>query len=299
MLNSYEKITTSKITTHVDHDELESAAIELKNKIEEFDVTAHVRRVLTGIEIKINYQTTDFNKSEFKQVVDKEAIISVEIDDDGISIRSPLNQHVDEWKALYLGIIEESLEQELPIDEISLESIENPKLRTKFFVNLTNQLKDFAFLDVTDVFVYHPKSDKSELLDDDSEEYEESQIGVHISKASLKGQGVLQSPELSDLYDKGFYISKIIWKSKKESYDSDIYVFEAQFAEPETCTQFSYLPKGFYKYKEGGEHNKNRTNFSSAEERALSKNIEVSAHKVMKSIISESLQANTNEDKMA
>lgn len=294
--NRKEKTTISKITKEVGHDELENAAIELKSRIEEFDVSACVNRVLTGVEIKINYQMTDFNKSEFKQVVDKEAIIFIEIEDDGVSIRSPLNQYADEWKSQYLGIIEENLGQDIPVEEISLENIEDPKLRTKFFANLTQDLQGFIFLDVTDVYVYHPKSDSDDSLDD---EYEESQIGVHISKASLKGQGVLLSPEIKDLYEKGFYISKIIWQSKRDSYDSDIYVFEAQFAEPETCTQFSYLPKGFYKYRDGGEHNKNRTNFSSSEERELNKKIEVAARRVMQSIASESLQANNDENKMA
>lgn len=38
-------------------------------------------------------------------------------------------------------------------------------------------------------------------------------LGCHISKASLKGRGVLESKELNNLLSHGFYITKIIWVS--------------------------------------------------------------------------------------
>ncbi len=167
-------------------------------------------------------------------------------------------------------------------DQISLEHIDDPKIRTSFFIKLIGNIKDYELYDVTDVFVHNPKN-----IADEDEEFEQNENNVHIDKASLKGQGVLQSPELEELDKKGFYISKIIWQAKRNEIDSDIYEFEAQFATPKSCTHFSYLPRGFYRYKNANEYNKSKTNFNNHDEKKISKLIESSAQETIDGILDE------------
>jgi hypothetical protein len=124
--------------------------------------------------------------------------------------------------------------------------------------------------------------DSAESLDDlDDEQIE---LGVHISRASLRGQGVLASKQMLDLLSQGFYISKIVWTSKSTQFDSDLYEFEAQFSEPETCTMFSYAARGYYGYKGAGEYNASRTQFSKVEDSRLGRLIEAGAYGVLKAL---------------
>jgi hypothetical protein len=106
----------------------------------------------------------------------------------------------------------------------------------------------------------------------------DGELGIHISRVSFRGEGVLLSSELQGLVQRGFYISKIVWQATKNSeIDSDLYEFEAQFSEPETCTRFSYLPRGYYAYMSPKQYAIARTQCTHDEDRQLSKTIEAAA----------------------
>ncbi len=127
------------------------------------------------------------------------------------------------------------------------------------------------------------------------EETEVTMTGTHISKASLKGEGVLQSDEINQLYDKNFYLYRVVWQSKiKDLVGSDVYEFEATFTNPEKMTDFSYLIKGFYRYKGTDEYTKSRMQPDKQDSDWLNGVIEESAHASMSHI--ESLQ-NDNSKK--
>jgi hypothetical protein len=121
------------------------------------------------------------------------------------------------------------------------------------------------------------EDDSNELDEPDSDDQNDTKLGIHITRASLKGEGVLESAEMNSLVEKGFYISKIIWQAKDSNIDSDIYEFEAQFSEPDTCTKFSYMSRGYYAYKGHQEHSQSKTQFTTAEDRQFSKLIEAAA----------------------
>jgi len=163
----------------------------------------------------------------------------------------------------------------LNINEISLESIDNPVLRTNFFTILINGLNGFILDDVTDAYVYHPKPEKIE------EEEGDIDTGVHVSRASLKGEGILKSEELSSLYERGFYIWKVRWRSKENLPDPDIYEFEAQFSNQYDFSGFSYAAKGVKKYKGHGEYNKNFISLSKHDENRVCNLIESAAYSVI------------------
>lgn len=139
-------------------------------------------------------------------------------------------------------------------------------------------MNGYELLDVTDAYVYHPKPEVLEAEDGNTE------TGVHVSRASLKGEGVLKSEELSDLYERGFYIWKIKWKVKEKLADPDIYELEAQFGDPMNCTNFSYLVKGIRKYKAAGEYFSKPQKLSARETERFNKLIEDTAYSIITEI---------------
>lgn len=275
--NRREKQTFTIINTDVDIDTIETALQKVKSRLVDYDATGDITKTSDGLIISVKYKTLDFNKSEFKQVVERKATIEIETDEGKFCIRRPSNSIVDDITTDILSAIEDELDdvEELEIETIDLSHIPDPNERTKFFTDLVNSIDGYDLNDVSDVFVYQPKI----VLDNDDEDDDaDVDIGVHISKASLKGEGVLMSDELDKLLNKGFYIFKIVWKSIEQGVpDSDIFEFEAQFSDQENFKNFSYLIRGHYKYKGESEYNSSRTQCSSIEERVLSKEIEHSA----------------------
>lgn len=279
-----EKTSITNVNNFFDNDALERAIHKVCTEQQTVGDVAEVRSTPKGFELRLNYIQIDYSKSEFSQVVHKDAIISVESEKKKLSIRWPLNDYIFEVKEKLLDSLsrEQIKDKSLNIEEIELSNIYLPETRTQFFIQLINSIKGYPLYDVTDVYAYHPKESVNDEDDD---------IGVHISKASLKGEGVLNSDELASFYDRGFYIWKIRWISDAEVYTSGRFEFEAQFSDPEQCKIFSYMILGVYKHKSGKNYNKGRKSVSSLDEAKLSKLIEQAAEasltKIKKSFLGE------------
>nr|WP_249418260.1 hypothetical protein [Citrobacter freundii] len=281
-----EKSTSKIIATKIEVDEIIQAAEQLKVAIEAKNDLCHISTIDGKVRINVTYLSTDYGKSDFKQVITKNALIEVEPSGNGFLIRRPENDQTQDYEDSLLASLEhivasrasEGDKPRLDVKEISLEHIADPKLRTKFFVKLINGLKGYILDDVTDAYVYHPKPEKIKEEDGNSE------TGVHIHRASLKGEGVLKSEELSSLYDRGFYICKIKWMAKEDLADPDIYEFEAQFSDQGNFKDFSYLAKGVKKYKGSQQYNKNFVSLSKNEETFFAKLIESTAYSIIMEI---------------
>ncbi|OBS98400.1 hypothetical protein A9259_08045 [Vibrio cyclitrophicus] len=278
-----EKQTSSEYITELSKDSLESAINKLKNKInseQDLCIWSEKDKVIT---IDVTYQTLDYSKSEFKQVVKKEATLTIEKTDDGYNIRYPVNPNVKEYEQYLRNELEKESkkdEVEFDLNNINLFSVDDPLLRTDFFINLIKNMSNFKLKDVTDVYVYHPKPEnKAKIKDKDGKDGKDGETNseIHISRASLKGEGVLKSGEIQELYARGFYISKIRWKFEESLIDSDIYEAEAQFDNPKDFTAFSYITRGKYKYQKKGQYNKNPVKLDDEEEMKITKVIESSA----------------------
>ncbi|EMM1072500.1 TPA: hypothetical protein NPQ70_001484 [Klebsiella variicola subsp. variicola] len=250
-----EKNTCVRIESCLDKKDIIAAAEKLKKEITAQD--DYCKIIVDGPRVLINirYLSTNYGKSDFKQAVNKEALIEIEPLDNGYSIRRPDNENLEDYESILLGHISDIQNEQaddsnldLKINEISLSHNTSSDVRTLFFDKLIRTLDGYDLMDVTDAYVYHPKPESIEAEDGDTE------TGVHVSRASLKGEGVLKSDELSDLYDRGFYIWKIKWKVKEKLADPDIFELEAQFGDPLNCTNFSYLVKGVRKYKANGQY---------------------------------------------
>lgn len=253
-----EKSTSVIIKNTISRDIMLEAADQLKKELESQDDLCDIIADKNIVRIHVTYLSTNYGKSDFCQVEKKTAVFEIEKQDLGYSIRRPDNDQAKAYESTFLKHIERLFNEENPeeefdldIDEINLSNIEDAEKRTEFFTRLINGLEGFALHDVTDAYVYHPKPKVIEEEDGDTDS------GVHISKASLKGEGVLKSEELTSLYQRGFYIWKIRWKVLEKDGDSDMYEFEAQFNDPLDFNGFSYISRGYKKFKGAGEYNKN------------------------------------------
>ncbi|MCX9457451.1 hypothetical protein GOU96_17365 [Vibrio sp. R-1] len=278
-----EKITCVRIETEIAKQDLIQAAEKLKSEIVKQDDYCQVLLDGERVLMNIRYLATDYGKSEFKQVVRKEALIEIEPlnNSNGYSIRRPDNDILQGYESSLLesiSLIKKEKDDEnldLIINEISLAHNTSADVRTRFFDKLIRSLDGYKLLDVTDAYVYHPKPETLEEEDGNTD------TGVHVSRASLKGEGVLKSEELSNLYDRGFYIWKIKWKVEEDTVDPDIFELEAQFGDPLNCTNFSYHVKGVRKYKGGGEYFSKPQKLTNIEARRFNRLIENTAYSII------------------
>ncbi|TBL46452.1 hypothetical protein EYY99_02935 [Hafnia alvei] len=285
-----EKSSINIINTNIDKKDIEAAVkLVCEDLQKEGDQTDFIYTD-AGLQVKIKYVKLDYNMSEFRQSSTREATILIEKNDnDEFIARFPQNSKSREFtEKLVNKIKSENTEANVALDEITLESVKDHTERTVFFKKLIESIPNYNCIDVTDVYVTHPilEEKKKESTDDD-EETEDIvvDLGCHISKASLKGRGVLESKELNDLLAQGFYITKVVWISVVNGLiDSNKYEFEAQFFDTDNCKLFSYLVRGQYKYKSAGDYTY-RQNVEKDKEVLLSTLIEQSARKISDEIV--------------
>ncbi|MFC6300000.1 hypothetical protein GNF76_28360 [Pseudomonas sp. CCM 7893] len=256
-----ERTTNISITTAVTADDMMKSLESTKEffEAEENDVI-DISSVDGVITCTIHYQKTDFGQSEFRQVVQKQAVITFEPLRKGWKISGPMNDKFKNLSAQLQSQIEIMTSSEVKVSEISLSAYPDPELRTRFFRELIERLPKFKQVDVIDVATFNPKLKEVDLTVDDLQGDEDEEFPpesprptTHITKAQLSGQGVLESEQLLALEAQGFYICKILWHAKDSNQvDSDIYVMESQFGNKSACSDFSYIIKGVQHYQSHG-----------------------------------------------
>jgi hypothetical protein len=263
-----EKKTSHFLNTAIDLGELESIANELVDDRKGIDNSIQFSATEKSVNIIVSYSYYDHNQPEFKQLVTKKALVSIETTDEGISIRAPDNEYVSEITSLVLSKLESKCDADFEVDTISLYGIKDVEKKISFFEKLISGLEGMELYDVSDVAVYNPDSRAAD------------ELGIHVKRASLNGEGVLKSGELRQFYDKGFFVYRISWSTvEKGKSDSDIYNFQAQFNDPDECRKFSYLAKGFRRYMEGGEHIKSPSSLSDFDEIRMMRKLEQAARR--------------------
>ncbi|TCK43487.1 hypothetical protein B0G84_1823 [Paraburkholderia sp. BL8N3] len=299
-----ERLASFRVVSKATMDNFEAAAHAVIERIQkEGDSATMSYQADDTLQISVRYKTMHFDKSEFKQIVNRNAVLTVEELNGVLVLRGPQNDKVDGWCRSLLSNVDAQIGGGLEIDEISLEAEPEASKRSKFFSDLTGSMTGFKRHDVTDVYVFKPKNKDTESEDSDEPGKKDGELGIHISRASLRGEGVLLSTELLGLVQRGFYISKIVWQATRNSeIDSDLYEFEAQFSEPETCTRFSYLPRGYYAYISPKQYAMGRTQCTHDEDRQLSKLIEAAARASLptapKSLTKKEPAAKNDKDKV-
>jgi hypothetical protein len=210
----------------------------------------------------VRYTKTDYGQSEFRQVIQKEAQIKFEPTSSGWKVTGPMNDKFKLVSAALQSQIEIVTDEKVQVVDISLLAYPDSSLRSKFFRQLIHALPKMKVVDVIDVATFNPVKDvddileeEADLLEGDEPELKESKAITRITKAQLRGQGVLESEQLMGLESNGFYIWKILWHAVDDNQiDSDMYVLESQFGKQADCSDFSYIVKGVMRYQSAGEY---------------------------------------------
>ncbi|MGL1958759.1 MAG: hypothetical protein OCD00_15765 [Colwellia sp.] len=201
------------------------------------DMKATVRTSTDAVYLDVTYKNYDLTKPEIKQVETKNAQLEVYIDEGELTVRSPSNDFcsnlVDQFKSSLIKETNFSLDTE----QIDLSIVSDAALVSKFFEYLIKNIEGYKFVDVTNVKLYHPDPD-----------VEDDEITSHIQKAMLHGEGVLISPELKGLFNRGFHLSKVQWLMIDPLPNGDQVSFEASLKKPSEKNGFTYQIRGIKRF---------------------------------------------------
>ena len=314
--DSREKTTNVVVTTAVSKDKLTDALTSVKEWLvddqhEQAEVAVHGDQ----LKLTVKYQKLDLSQAEFRQVVEKTAEVILEKQGSGWKITGPMNEKFKDITDQLYSQLEIMIDQEVVTRTISLEAVPDASIRTNFLRSLIRNLKDMEVVDVVDVSTFNPKDREDDDLDlsddafviEDSIEVEDENDGeegedgdpevelarpqpearthkiIRIDRASLKGKGVLESKQLSELEGHGFYLWKIRWTAREKLIGSEIVQFEAQFGNQAKYCDFSYIVKGVYNYH-NGKYSKSLVRAAPVVEQKLKIRLEEAAQKTLDDI---------------
>ncbi|MDI4634038.1 hypothetical protein J7U46_13350 [Pelomonas sp. V22] len=277
-ISKRERVTYTEITNGISKDEIINGLKAVKEKLEEQGSSVDIDVKGNNIIATIAYDHIDYTEVEFRQVQPRDAVIEFLPDGSGgYIIRNTQNKFVDIAVDQTFAAINSEREEKIGSHRITLTGHTDPERRIKFFNSLINGIEDHQLITVTEAYCYKPQA--GAISEDDEEKDLEEQS--FVERISLKGKGVTKSFVISDLYDKGYYIVKVVWHAKPtSSMDADHYELEAQFSEPRDCTDFSYQVRCVVVCEEGKPTNKKRTP-KSDEQDAIFRLIEAAAKKAL------------------
>jgi hypothetical protein len=229
--------------------------------------------------IQIEYPVIDFGMTPLRQRYEKVDFIEILKEDGLTKFRHPANDKMEEIAKVLIDKFKKNNENEIKEEIISLQSIRSPETRISFFILLIRNIDNFDLNDVSRIQVSKLKEELNHEEDSDSEEIADSEdemIGL-VKKAAFDGIGLLNSEEYQNLKAKGFFISSIVWTSIERNGNGDKFQFEALFENGESCTDFVYNVKGYYKRTENGDFAVTRLPLNELQKSAYLKEIEKSA----------------------
>jgi hypothetical protein len=279
-----ERITYAEINEVVTKQEIINGVKSVKASLEALGnrVTLDVNG--DRIFARLDYEHIDYTEVEFRQVQPRDAIIEFLKGEGGYYVvRSTQNSFTDIAVDQVFAAINLARENPIKQNRIGLEGYADPVVRTNFFNKLINGIESHNFVTVTEAFCYKPKK-KFSISDDDDNDDNELEDQPNVVRVSLKGTGVTKSFLIDELYDKGYYIVKVVWRVKPiKSMDADLFELEAQFGEPVNCTEFSYQARSALVFEDGKLTDKKRIP-KADEQDNLFRLIEASAKSAMKTL---------------
>lgn len=252
--------TSSTFVKGIDKDNqqgISSAANKLKKELEKTGDVVHVSRTDGKVSLAVQYSTVDYSKNELSQVQVFDGVIELVEAEDGYVINNTQNEYITKVKETLVSTIQKEIDVVLEEVQINLADVNDAKLRSKFFYELTNSLDGYKRIDVTDVYVFKAPP---VLLEDEEVSNEDILEDTHVERVFLKGKGVSRSEILHELLEEeNYYITKIRWTVQLVMGKGDVYEIEAVFTDPKDCTDFSFMVVGVYPFEEGKVNNKRRT----------------------------------------
>lgn len=235
-----ERVTYTEIKDQLTLDQIKAGAVTVIQQLKDKGNAVDMNVENGVVQIRVAYDHIDYTESEFRQVQPRDALIEFIPDDQGnYVVRNTHNNFIDTATKSIFGGIESVIGKTLLLKQISLEGIADPKIRTQFFEELIEDIEGYNIDSLTDAYCYRPKGALGGVGNDDQRSADiEKQ--PYVVRVTLKGNEVNKTFMANDLYKAGYYLVKVVWRMKHKKKDFELIEFEAQFGEPNSCTEFSY-----------------------------------------------------------
>jgi len=250
-----EKTTSFRINMGLTVAEIKEIADEYRDAAddEEKVVTRSVGQA--GVAVDLKYTETDFSKTRLRQRQEREAHIEFKVEQGHTVVTLPATERARQTVAALKDRLYAKKQADIGVEDVDLSSVTDPKLRTAFFTRLITRLAGFSLQNVTRV-----KADLAEKPEDDidaeengeegAEEASEEMLGV-VRAVALNGESLLASPLYQGLQKRGFFLTSITWRSKRNNLPFQIVEFDAAFDDPAHGREFKYAVRGWATQKEG------------------------------------------------
>jgi hypothetical protein len=251
-LNSDErekKRSTRRLEDFTDLDAINKALNELKTErgAKKQEVYTIHKKGADAYHVDVGYTDIDTSKARAFQRTEAHANIELVKVENRIEVRFSHDERSREVVQALFEKLKASLNKELKAVDIEMTGVRDPALRSQFFVNLRQKLKDFRQIDVLDLAFDRRLPEEVENKEADQEENEEkSEIKAMVRKAAFSGQGLLSSDLTKKLRETGYFISRIKWSAKETKGEERLVEFESGFEDPVMATGFYYDVKKVY-----------------------------------------------------
>jgi hypothetical protein len=236
------------------------------------------------VNIKVGYKEPDYSRAEAIQTRDKEVIIQVIQIDGKLKIRHHSNGKAEEVVRDIISKLESATETKAPVSKLDFSGIKDPKIRTRFFQDLSQKLAGHVRQDVPTLKVY--RLDREPDGRADAEE-EEKIVVAQVKRMFMSGVDVTQSPEYLELEKRGFFISAISWTSEHQTDPREHYEFTAEFTNPDDPLDIKYGCLGKYARNDDGTLKRNKTVLSAIERDSLLGLLDSTAFAIYDEIVDE------------
>lgn len=279
-----ERITSMDVGGLSDASNLKVAIEQLKQELENSGDVVQVSRDGDSLSMHVQYSTIDYKLNEFAQVQVRDGNIEFIKSPDGYVVRNTQNDYLDNVRDTLLGKLDKASEKPLTKVAVSLFGMPEPRLRSKFFYELMNNLSGYRRRDVTDVYVYKARPDDD---NGDASGVSVDDPDAHIERVLLRGNGVTRSELLNELLDEeDYYIIKVGWTATEIMGVGNVYDIEAVFADPKDCTGFSFILSGVFPIEDGKVSSRRRAP-TKDEIDAISRVIEIKSRELVASLSEE------------
>lgn len=234
--------------------------------------------------VDIDYQEIDYGSTRLKQKQERTARIEIEKNSSGeTSIRLPANEKANEIAEAFIKRINNDKDNTVKPKKINLSIVKNEKLRTKFFIELINNIPVLMIREVSSIHVnaFKNNEDNEEQMDESKQ-----QVLAKLQTAIFKGENLLETQEYLDFEKKGFFITGITWQAVNKD-TKEICLIEAVFHNEDECTDFAYNIKGIYQQNKDGTYQKTLKPLEGIKRTELSRQIEEKALQIADTIIEE------------
>jgi hypothetical protein len=244
-----------------------------------------------GFAINVAYSELDHGATRFRQRREREANINITSEAGNTTLRLPATIKARAVADQFINFVEKTKKASIPREEIDLSSFADPDLRTKFFTTLITTLPDSKLNNVLRVRVEKLEKQTAAFKDDEENEDAKEEMLSLVKAVALNGESLLVSPEYQSLRKRGFFITSISWRVRKQPPSGPIVEYEAGFDEPQLCKAFRYAI-GHWKTKyDTGEDRKLFTPIPSIQKDEYGKELEEIALNVLRELKKEVAKA--------